>query len=95
MLFRSFYSPKDLESIGGRLHDCRRYIERGKEAYSPHLLTLLEARIQLCEQTLAELELNLSHLNKELGPIYDKLVSILRSLSACNIRSKVSNLRCS
>lgn len=85
----TFYSPKDLESLGARLQDCQRYIQRGKEAYSPHLLTLLEARIQVCEQTLAELELNLSHLTPDLAPKYDKLVSILRSLSALNTRSKV------
>lgn len=87
----TFYSPKDIESLGARLQDCRRYIERGKEAYSPHLLTLLEARFQVCEQTLAELELNLSHLTPDLTPKYDKLVSILRSLSALNTRSKFPN----
>lgn len=87
-----FYSPKDLESIGARLQDCRRYLERGKEAYSPHLLTLLNTRIDVCQEVLAELELNLSHLTPDLSPKYDKLVSILRSLSACNTRSKVSSL---
>ncbi|KAF2013838.1 hypothetical protein BU24DRAFT_424870 [Aaosphaeria arxii CBS 175.79] len=87
----TFYSPKDLESIGGRLQDCRRYISRGKESYSPHLLTLLDARLELCEKTLAELELTLSLLTPDLSPKYDKLVSILRSLSACNTRSKFPN----
>jgi hypothetical protein len=89
----TFYSPKDIESIKASLGDCRRYIERGKESYSPHLLTLLEARIRLSETILAELELNISQLTEDLRPKYDKLVSILRSLSACNIRSKVSTLK--
>jgi hypothetical protein len=84
----TFYSPKDLESIGGKLRDCRRYIERGKESYSPHLLTLLDARIKVCEDVLARLELKLSHLTPDLTEKYDKLVSILRSLSALNTRSK-------
>ncbi|OCK81138.1 hypothetical protein K432DRAFT_381573 [Lepidopterella palustris CBS 459.81] len=84
----AFFSPNDLESIKGRLQDCRDYCERGKETYSPHLLTLLEARIQVCESILSELELSLSHLTPELRPMYDKLVSILRTLSACNTRSK-------
>lgn len=57
--------------------------------YSPHLLTLLEARIEVCEQRLAELQLNLSHLTDELRPEYERLVSILRTLCACNTRSKV------
>ncbi|ORY03939.1 hypothetical protein BCR34DRAFT_667270 [Clohesyomyces aquaticus] len=87
----TFYSPKDLESIGARLEDSRRYCDRGKESYSPHLLTLLNARIDVCQQTLAELQLNLSHLTPELTPKWDKLVSILRSLSACNTRSKFPN----
>lgn len=88
----TFYSPKDIESIRARLGDCRRYLERGKDSYSPHLLTLLESRIRLSETILEELELNLSQLTEDLRPKYDKLVSILRSLSACNIRSKVCTL---
>lgn len=84
----AFFSPKDLESISGRLQECRDYCERGKDSYSPHLLTLLDARIEVCQSILSKLELSLSHLTPELRPKYDKLVSILRSLSACNIRSK-------
>jgi len=84
----AFFSPKDLESISGRLQECRDYCERGKDSYSPHLLTLLDARIEVCQSILSELELSLSHLTPELRPKYDKLVSILRSLSACNTRSK-------
>src|SRR6266576_4165738 len=89
----AFFSPKDLESISGRLQECRDYCERGKDSYSPHLLTLLDARIEVCQSILSELELSLSHLTPELRPKYDKLVSILRSLSACNTRSKVWNWR--
>lgn len=84
-----FYSRKDLESIGAHLKKCRRYIERGKDSYSPHLLTLLDARIQVCSETLARLELAISHLTPDLTPKYDKLVSILRTLAGCNTRSKV------
>lgn len=49
---------------------------------------MLEARIAVCEKVLQDLELNLSHLTPDLIPKYDKLVSILRSLSGCNVRSK-------
>lgn len=89
----TFFSPKDLESIGSRLKDYRRYCERGRDTYSPDLLSLLEARIEVCEQILAELELSLSNLTEELRPKYEKLVSILRSLSSCNTRSKVRLVR--
>ncbi|KAF2692201.1 hypothetical protein K458DRAFT_354510 [Lentithecium fluviatile CBS 122367] len=86
-----FYSSKDLESIGTQLANCRRYIDRGKDSYSPHLLTLLDARIQVCSETLQRLELAQSHLTPELTPKYDKLVSILRSLAGCNTRTKFPN----
>lgn len=84
-----FYSQKDLEALSRNLADCQRYVEHGREEYSPHLLTLLDARIKVCKETLADLELNLSQLTPELTPKWEKLVSILRSLAGCNARSKV------
>ena len=85
----TFYSPKDLETLSKNLVDCRHYVERGRDKHIPHLLTLLDARIKVCEEILAELELNLSQLTPELIPLWDKLVSLLRSLAGCNARSKV------
>lgn len=87
----TFYSPKDLDGLGNQLKECRRYVDRGAEEYSPHLLTLLDARIKVCEETLAVLRLNLSDLTPELTPKWDKLVSLLRSLAGCNARSKFPN----
>ncbi|OAK95882.1 hypothetical protein IQ06DRAFT_257901 [Phaeosphaeriaceae sp. SRC1lsM3a] len=87
----TFYSSKDLEALAKNLADCRSYCERGREEHSPHLLTLLEARIAVCEETLAELRLNLSQLTPELIPKWEKLVSLLRSLAGCNARSKFPN----
>lgn len=84
----TFYSPKDIDGLSKNLADCRRYVERGQDKYSPHLLTLLDARIKVCEETLAELQLNLSQLTPELTPKWDKLVSILRTLAGLNARSK-------
>lgn len=86
-----FYSPKDLDGLGNQLKECRRYVERGQDKYSPHLLTLLDARIKVCEETLATLRHNLSDLTPELTPKWDKLVSLLRSLAGCNARSKFPN----
>jgi hypothetical protein len=84
----TFYSQKDLEALDKNLQDCQDYVERGREKYSPHLLTLLDARIKVCQEILAELKLNLSELTPELTPKWEKLVSILRSLCGCNTRSK-------
>ena len=87
-----FYSKKDLISIGKKLEEWQESVERGKEHHSPHLLTLLEARMALCRTTLQQLEHELSHLTPELESVYEELVSILRSLSGCNARSKVNML---
>jgi hypothetical protein len=85
-----FYSQKDLVSIQHHLEQWQTSIEKGKETHSPHLVTLLEARIHLCKNTLHELQESLSRLSPDMMSTYEKLVSILRSLSACNTRSKVS-----
>ncbi|KAL5120126.1 hypothetical protein ACEQ8H_001951 [Pleosporales sp. CAS-2024a] len=87
----TFYSLKDLEALAKNLDDCSRYVERGRDQYSPHLLTLLDARIKVCKEIIADLQLNLSHLTPELIPKWDKLVSLLRLLAGSNGRSKFPN----
>jgi len=90
-----FYSPKDLESIDHNLVKWNESVERGKSSHSPELMTLLEARIGLCRNTVIELQQSLSKLDPQMMGTYEKLVSILRSLSACNTRSKVAAFRTS
>ena len=86
----AFYSAKDLDGIGHQLEIYRETMRKGEEDdnYDPQLFTLLEARINVCEATLSELRKTLSDLTPDLAPTYDKLVSILRTLSSCNTRSK-------
>jgi hypothetical protein len=83
----AFFSAKDLESIEHRLRDYRESVQRGSDNYDTHLLTLLDARIKVCENILADLKQFLSQLPQDLAPTYEKLVSILRSLSSCNVKS--------
>ncbi|CRG85330.1 UPF0662 protein [Talaromyces islandicus] len=85
-----FYSAKDLESISKTLGSMREAIERGKDIHSPHLLTLLESRLQQCHISLDTLYKGLKPLASELVPLHETLVSILRSTSAVNTRSKFS-----
>ncbi|OJJ89596.1 uncharacterized protein ASPGLDRAFT_266840 [Aspergillus glaucus CBS 516.65] len=85
-----FYSSKDLSSITKTLADMRQTLERGRQTYSPALLKLLESRIQQCEWHLESLQKGLSILAPELAPTHETLVSILRSTSAVNTRSKFS-----
>ncbi|EON62764.1 hypothetical protein W97_01989 [Coniosporium apollinis CBS 100218] len=84
----AFFSPKDLESISSRLQNYREAVERGRETHSPHLLLLVEARIDICQDILSELQDKLSQLDEEQGAKYEKLVSILRSLAGCSTKSK-------
>jgi hypothetical protein len=86
-----FYSPRDLEGIAQHIEEWESSIHRTKDNHSPHLITLLEARIDVCKTTLKELRSHLSRLDPQMLETYQKLVSILRSLSACNTRSRVSS----
>ena len=84
-----FYSSKDLNSVTKTLESTRETLERGRNTYSPALLTLLESRLQQCEQSLAKLQKGLAVLAPPLAQTHETLVSILRSTSAVNTRSKV------
>ena len=84
-----FYSPKDLESISTHMDQWEASVQRGRDSHAEHLLTLLDARIEVCRATLKELQDSLSRLDPQMMGRYEKMVSILRSLSALNTRSKV------
>lgn len=67
----------------------RQNVDRGKEMYSPALLTLLQSRLEQCRLSLEKLQNGLATLPADLAPTHETLVSILRSTSAVNTRSKV------
>ncbi|CAG8043565.1 unnamed protein product [Penicillium salamii] len=85
-----FYSSKDLNSITKTLESTRETLERGRDTYSPALLTLLESRLEQCEISLKKLQKGLAALAPPLAQTHETLVSILRSTSAVNTRSKFS-----
>ena len=85
----AFYSPKDLESASHALDSMQETLKRGEESHSPHLLKLLRHRLDTCRQLLSDLQSSLADLSPELTPTYERLVSILRSISAANTRQKV------
>ncbi|KAI9777410.1 MAG: hypothetical protein M1816_004733 [Peltula sp. TS41687] len=82
----SYYSAKDLESIEQTLEHIDEIIDRGQESYSPHLLTLLRARVQTCRDLVARLHRGISCLSPRMVPLHEKLVSMLRSIAAANTR---------
>jgi hypothetical protein len=67
----------------------RETLDRGKDTHSPHLLTLLGSRLEQCQIVLDRLHKGLEPLSPELVKLHETLVSILRSTSAVNTRSKV------
>ncbi|KAI9843262.1 MAG: hypothetical protein M1838_002701 [Thelocarpon superellum] len=82
------YCAKDLESITATLEDTKTIVKKGKDKYSPQLLTLLEARIDICEKILKDRDDDISGISPELAPIHEKMISILRSISAANTKQK-------
>jgi hypothetical protein len=68
----------------------RLIVGRAKDKSSPHLLTLLNARLDKCDELLALRREKLKDLSPELAPIYEKTISILRSIAAANTRCNVS-----
>lgn len=87
----AFFAAKDLESINNTLESMQKTLRNGEGDYSPHLITLLSNRLHRCRRVLSELKATLADLSPELTPIHEKLVSILRSVSAANTRAKVFN----
>ncbi|CAI7574526.1 hypothetical protein N7533_002666 [Penicillium manginii] len=86
-----FYSSKDLNSITKTLDSTRETLERGQNTYSPALLELLESRLEQCQISLSKLQKGLAALDPALVQTHETLVSILRSTSAVNTRSKFSS----
>ncbi|KAF1814590.1 hypothetical protein P152DRAFT_456860 [Eremomyces bilateralis CBS 781.70] len=86
----AFFYRKDVESISNRIEEFRDIVKRSRQSYDPHLSNLLEARVEACETIVNVLKEWLAPLreNKELCNTYERLVSILRTLSACNTKSK-------
>lgn len=86
----SFLYRKDLDSLDRRLSSYRETIKRASddEYYDPHLLMLLESYVDSCQTILDELRKYITQLSPELYPTYERLVSILRCLSAGNTKAE-------
>ena len=85
-----FYSAKDLGGLDKKIVSMRESLRRGTETYSPHLITLLSNRLDVCQTALNELKASIPRLCSSMSPQYEKLVSILRSMAAANTRTIVS-----
>lgn len=81
------FSAKDLESMN---HTLERLTEIVNTAENDNMVELLARRIELCRTSLNNLQKKLDRQAEPLRPIYEKLVSILRSISLNNTRKCVS-----
>lgn len=81
------YSQKDLDHITHTLGKLRE-ITKKESDHSPKLVTLVSNRIDVCQHTLDELIARLGRLHGDMPKIHEKLISILRSLSLANTRTK-------
>jgi hypothetical protein len=86
----NLFSPKDLESISNTLGKLDGIIKNDDGSHSPYLVELLANREALCKSMLNELRERLNQLDEPLQAKYERLISIMRSMSLANTKSKVS-----
>lgn len=83
------YSEKDLTHCSHTLERLRKIVKDAEGEYSPYFITLLSNRVELCQATLTDLQNRLDRLGGDLLSIHEKLISILRSISLANTKTKV------
>jgi uncharacterized coiled-coil protein SlyX len=85
------YSAKDLHHLSHTLERLRDIVKKAASdaSYSPNFITLLSHRVELCQTSLTNLQTRLDRLGGELPAIHEKLISILRSISLANTKTKV------
>ena len=83
------YSAKDLTHISHTLENLREIVRTADGSYSEKLITLLSNRIAICQTSLSNLQHRLDRLGGDLPRIHERLISILRSISLANTKTKV------
>ncbi|KAL2021799.1 hypothetical protein VTK56DRAFT_6573 [Thermocarpiscus australiensis] len=84
------FSAKDLDSITNTLGKLDGILKNANSEHSPYLVELLAKREELCKSMLASLRKQLEQLEEPLQATYEKLISIMRSMSLANTKSKFS-----
>jgi hypothetical protein len=83
------YSAKDLVHLSSTLEKLRVIVKNADGTYSEKLITLLANRIEICQGLLSNLQSRLDRLGGDLPSTHEKLISILRSISLANTKTKV------
>ncbi|KAK4670586.1 uncharacterized protein QC763_213090 [Podospora pseudopauciseta] len=82
------FSPKDLDSLSDTLGRLDGILKNANAQHSPYLVELLSKREELCKTMLTKLREKLDELDKPLQAIYERLISIMRSMSLANTKTK-------
>jgi len=83
------YSAKDLAHVAHTIENLSEIVSTSHGKYSPKLVTLLANRLDVCRELCSNLQQKLERLDPGLTEIHEKLISILRSISAANTKAKV------
>lgn len=89
----ALFSAKDLDSMSSTLEKIEAIVKHTDTKHSPYLVELLSNRIQLCEESIANLQGKLDSLGDPLPAVHEKMISILRSTSLANTKAKVGSLQ--
>lgn len=84
------YSRKDLAPLERTITEIRRNIEQGRPLYNPLIISMLESQVSASETSLKELKKKLESVSLGLEPFLERLVSLRRSIKACESKAKVS-----
>jgi hypothetical protein len=84
----AFCTKSDIKGIQRQLEGFQTTLNSQKDRWDEHIVKHLESRITGCQPPLERLLKILGRVPDDLTPTYERLVSILRSLCACNVRSK-------
>lgn len=85
----NLFSAKDLDSMSKTLERLSDTVRDAESRHSPYLVELLAHRVELCKASLQNLQKKLDRLGDDLPTVHEKLISILRSMSLANTRSRV------
>ncbi|KAJ2903244.1 uncharacterized protein MKZ38_010196 [Zalerion maritima] len=84
------YSAKDLDSISDEVEKLVDVVTSSAPHSSPYLMTLLSKRLEKCSSMLKILQSKLDRLAEPLMATHEKSISIFRSISLFNTRTRFS-----
>lgn len=85
----NIYSAKDLESISPEVEKLEKVVVSSSPHNSPFLVTLLSKRLGKCHSMLKALQDRLDLISDQLLGTYESLISLFRSISLFNTRTRV------